>query len=213
MAVRGMLAALVAVLILPGGWTASAFAQLTTGTIAGSVRDNQGAAIPGALVALVSETKGSRKEFTTDGQGDYVFPNLTPDTYTVEVVLSGFKTAKRAGVTVSPGDRVVVPAVVLELGELKEVVEVQGGIASRPGKFRRAVVHRHDRCGAEPAYSGALIHAARRAGAGRDWHHRGSAIGRRPEAATRTFRWTACPRWTPAATAPSSISTSSRSLK
>jgi len=125
MAVRGILAALVAVLFLPGGWTASAFAQLTTGTIAGSVRDNQGAAIPGALVALVSETKGSRKEFTSDGQGDYVFPNLSPDTYTVEVVLSGFKTAKRAGVTVSPGDRVVVPAVVLELGELKEVVEVR----------------------------------------------------------------------------------------
>ena len=103
MAVRARVAALVAVLFLPGGWTPSAYAQLTTGTISGSVRDNQGAAIPGALVGLVSETKGSRKEFTTDGQGNYTFPNVTPDTYTIEVVLSGFKTAKFAGVAVSPG--------------------------------------------------------------------------------------------------------------
>jgi hypothetical protein len=125
MAVRGTLAALLAVLFLPGGWTASAFAQLTTGTIAGSVRDNQSGAIPGAVVTLVSETKGNRKEFTTDAQGGYVFPNLPPDTYTIEVALSGFKTAKRAGVTVSPGDRVVVPALVLEIGQLQEVVQVK----------------------------------------------------------------------------------------
>ena len=125
MAVRGTLAALVAVLFLPGGWTPSAFAQLTTGTIAGSVRDNQSGAIPGAAVTLVSETKGNKKEFTTDAQGGYVFPNLPPDTYTIEVALSGFKTAKRAGVNVSPGDRVVVPALVLEIGQLQEVVQVK----------------------------------------------------------------------------------------
>lgn len=126
MAVRATLAVPVAVLLMPGGWTASAFAQLTTGTITGSVRDAQGSAVPGAAVTLVSERMGTKKEFTTDTEGNYVFPNLAPDTYTVEVVLSGFKTSKRAGVTVSPGDRVTVPVLVLEVGGLEEVVQVTG---------------------------------------------------------------------------------------
>src|SRR4029079_18368916 len=38
---------------------------------------------------------------------------------------SGFKTAKRAGLAVSPGDRIVVPAMVLEIGQLQEVVQVK----------------------------------------------------------------------------------------
>src|ERR1051326_2662543 len=100
-------AVLVAVLLLASGWMTPAFAQLATGTITGSVRDAQGAVVPGALVGVVSESRDSRKEFTTDSQGSYVFPNLAPDTYTIEVTLSGFKTIKRDGVIVSPGDRVV----------------------------------------------------------------------------------------------------------
>src|SRR5262245_13015812 len=118
-------AVLVVVLLLTSGWTTSAFAQLATGTITGSVRDDQGAVVPGAVVTLVSENRGSRKEFTSDAQGNYVFPNLAPDAYTIEVTLSGFKTIKRSGVTVSPGDRVVVPPLVLQLGEVKEVVTVK----------------------------------------------------------------------------------------
>jgi hypothetical protein len=125
MTVRGTLAGLAAVVFLSGWAPAPAFAQLTTGTIAGSVRDEQGGAVPGAVVTLVSENRGSRKEFTTDAQGNYVFPNLAPDTYTLRVVLSGFKTTTRSGVTVSPGDRLTVPALVLQLGELKEVVQVK----------------------------------------------------------------------------------------
>ena len=172
---------LVAVLFLPGGWTASAFAQLTTGTIAGSVQDAQGAAIPGAAVTLTSETMGTRKEFTTDTQGNYVFPNLAPDTYTVEVVLSGFKTAKRAGVAVSPGDRVVVPALVLEVGQLQEVVQVKAEAPLMQAQVRRAFVHRRHRRGAEPADPGPVVHAAGGAGAGRHRHdaHRRPLVDRR----------------------------------
>ena len=56
MVVRGRLAILFAALVLSAGWAAPALAQLTTGTLAGSVRDDQGATVPGATVTLVSET-------------------------------------------------------------------------------------------------------------------------------------------------------------
>ena len=181
MAVRATLAVLVAVLFMPGGWTASAFAQLTTGTIAGSVRDAQGSAMPGAAVTLVSERMGTKKEFTTDSEGNYVFPNLAPDTYTVEVVLSGSRRSKRAGVTVSPGDRVAVPALVLEVGGLEEVVEVTGRERRSSRRAPASDRSRSPPMRSEPADSGPVLHAAGGAGAGRHRHqpHRRSLLDRR----------------------------------
>jgi len=53
---RVILAAL-AVAALAAG---PASAQITTGTIAGSVKDDQGLAVPGATVTLISEARGTR---------------------------------------------------------------------------------------------------------------------------------------------------------
>jgi hypothetical protein len=114
-----------ALLMLIGAFALPASAQLTTGTITGSIKDSQGAVIPGALVALISESRGLKQESTSDANGAFVFPNLSPETYTVEVALDGFKKVKRAGVAVSPGDRVVVPTLTLEVGGLEEVVQVR----------------------------------------------------------------------------------------
>ena len=87
-----------------------AWAQITTGVVTGAVKDDQGAVIPGATVTLLSETRGTRvAEVVTADNGDFVFPNVAGDTYTVQIALPGFKTLRRSGVAVSPGDRVVVP--------------------------------------------------------------------------------------------------------
>ena len=53
-----------------------------------------------------------------------MFPNVTADTYTVEVTLDGFKTVRRAGIRVSGADRVGVPTIVLETGGIAETVNV-----------------------------------------------------------------------------------------
>ena len=67
-----------------------ASAQITTGTVTGTVHDAQGGVVPGATVTLVSETKGTRSApVVTNEAGDYVLPNVTPDTYTVEVTMDG----------------------------------------------------------------------------------------------------------------------------
>jgi hypothetical protein len=101
--------------------------QVVTGSVAGSVRDSQGGVVPGATVVLISEARGTRTApATTDANGDFVFPNVVVDTYTVEVVMDGFRTLRRSGVAVSAGSRVPVGALTLEVGGAAETVEVRG---------------------------------------------------------------------------------------
>src|SRR5262245_21130598 len=102
-----------------------ALAQITTGTVSGNVKDPSGAVIPGATVVLISETRGTKSAPTvTNETGDYVFPNVTADTYTVEVTLEAFKTVRRPGIVVTGGDRVGIPPLTLETGALAETVNV-----------------------------------------------------------------------------------------
>jgi hypothetical protein len=102
-----------------------AFGQVTTATVLGTVKDSQGAVIPGASVVLTSDTRGIQVgEGTTDAQGNFVFPGTMPDTYSVTVKLEGFKTIKSSGIAVSPGDRLALPTMVLEVGTLTETVVV-----------------------------------------------------------------------------------------
>jgi hypothetical protein len=53
-----------------------------------------------------------------------VFPNVAPDTYTVEVTAPAFKVVKRLGVVVSGADRVGVPAITLTVGGTTDTVTV-----------------------------------------------------------------------------------------
>src|SRR5580765_7706454 len=87
--------------------TSLAFAQITTGTVTGTVKDPTGLSIPGATVVLISETRGTKSApAVTNETGDYVFPNVLADSYTVEITLEAFKTVRRNNVAVSGGDRV-----------------------------------------------------------------------------------------------------------
>jgi hypothetical protein len=60
----------------------------------------------------------------TGASGDFVFVNIAPDTYKIQVSLQGFKTVTRGGIAVSPGDRVAVPAIKLEVGGVSETLTV-----------------------------------------------------------------------------------------
>ena len=64
--------------------TGGASAQVNTGTVLGTVKDAQGGVIPGATVTLISEARGTRSApVVTNASGDFVFANVTADTYTV----------------------------------------------------------------------------------------------------------------------------------
>jgi hypothetical protein len=111
----------VALFLLPP----SALAQITTGTVTGRVIDSTGAVVPGAHVILISEARGTKTApVLTNDTGDYVFANMTPDTYTVEVTAASFKTTRRTGIVVTGGDRIGVPPLTLEVGTTVETVTV-----------------------------------------------------------------------------------------
>jgi hypothetical protein len=117
--------ALVLVMLLAAA--AGAAAQITTGSIAGTVKDTQGGVIAGATVTLVSETRGtSPSPVITNEAGDFVFVNVPADTYTIEVSLDGFKSLRRHGVPVSAGDRLAVGTLTVEVGGASETVDVRG---------------------------------------------------------------------------------------
>src|SRR3954451_15905894 len=104
---------------------ASSSAQITTGTVTGRVVDSSGAVVPSASVTLISETRGTKSAtLITNSDGDYVFPNVAPDTYTVEVMATSFKVTRRTGVVVSGADHVGVPVLTLTVGGTTETVTV-----------------------------------------------------------------------------------------
>lgn len=81
----------VCVTLLASG--AAARAQVTTGSIAGIVRDSSGAVLQGVTATLTSPAlpEGPRIVITGE-QGDYRFTRLQPGTYDLRVELAGFTT-------------------------------------------------------------------------------------------------------------------------
>ena len=102
-----------------------AAAQGATGSVSGTVRDAQGGVIPGATVTLISEARETRSApVVTSAQGDFVFANVTADTYTIQVEMPSFRPLRRSGIAVSAGSIVALGAVTLEIGGTTEVLTI-----------------------------------------------------------------------------------------
>jgi hypothetical protein len=105
------------------GLTPAVDAQVTTGTIVGSVKDSSGGVAAGATVTVTETGKGTSSSYHTDDTGSYIAPFLIPGTYEVAVELSGFKRHVRKGVVLQVNQRARVD-VTLEVGGLTEATEV-----------------------------------------------------------------------------------------
>ena len=80
----------------------TAVAQETRSTISGTVRDEQGV-IPGATVKVTNVGTGVTQHLTTNTSGYFEARLLNAGTYEVVVEMTGFKTLRRTGVTLSSG--------------------------------------------------------------------------------------------------------------
>ena len=116
---RRLVAAAMAAAVM---YAAPAAAQVTTGTIVGTVSDSSGV-VPRAGVTVREVNKGTADSYVTDETGSFTAPFLTPGTYSVEVNVPGFRKWVREGVVLQVNQRARVD-VMLEVGGIEETTTV-----------------------------------------------------------------------------------------
>lgn len=110
-------------LLLLGLGVSAAYAQNARGTILGHIKDASGAPVSGATVTLVNVNTNFSSTLLTTDSGDYIFLNLTPDTYVIKVEVKGFKAANAANLIVEV-DHTLRQDFSMEIGTLSESVSV-----------------------------------------------------------------------------------------
>ncbi len=99
-------------------------AQVTSGSIYGSVADSTGAFVNNATVTVANPDNGISRKVTTSDLGEFVATGLYPGTYTVTVEASGFKKLESAGVVLSAADKLNAGQFVLTVGTTSESMTV-----------------------------------------------------------------------------------------
>jgi len=115
---------LVSIALVFAGYSSVLSAQTTSASVTGSVQDSQAGVLPGVTVTMTSRTQGNTLTAVTDDGGRFVFPIVRPDTYTLQVMLTGFKTAERTNLVVNANDKLSTGPLTLEVASLAEAVTV-----------------------------------------------------------------------------------------
>ncbi len=117
------LTSILLIVVLPGlllGQSAS------SGTVVGTVTDSSGAVVTAAAVDLTSPATSLKLSAQSNTDGQYVFPNVPPGEYNINVSARGFRqTVLRVRVEVAKSTR---GDITLEVGDLTQQVEVVGGV-------------------------------------------------------------------------------------
>jgi outer membrane receptor for ferrienterochelin and colicin len=101
------------------------FAQFDTGTIAGSVTDSSGAAIPNVTISVTNTGTGIHKTFHTDGGGKFGASAIPFGNYIVSANATGFAEAKSQAIVLNVGANANVN-LVLAVAGASQTVEVTG---------------------------------------------------------------------------------------
>jgi hypothetical protein len=103
--------------VLPAG------AQTGAGEITGLVKDQAGAAVPGATITVTDTRTNLQRVVVSTGDGVYTAASLAPGAYRLDVELSGFKSLRREGVHLATGEKARVDFD-LVVGGIREQVTV-----------------------------------------------------------------------------------------
>src|SRR6516225_309422 len=109
----------------------SAFAQFTTASLSGIVRDGSGSPIPGARVAVQNRATDLVRAVDTAEDGVYRFPALPVGTYRLTVEKQGFSKYSQDGITLNLS-QAVTQNVALELGTVTQQINVAADAAMLP---------------------------------------------------------------------------------
>src|SRR5262252_7375023 len=101
-----------------------ALAQVTSGTIFGSVQDPTGAFVKDATVTITNPANGLTRVVRTNDEGQFVAPNLLPGNYNLVIEAQGFKKLEATGIVLSAADKLNAGAFTLTMGATQESVNV-----------------------------------------------------------------------------------------
>jgi hypothetical protein len=104
------------------------FAQSPNGTINGLVLDPSGRVIVGADILIANDATGVQYAGKTNAEGVYVFTNIPPGPYRLQVSKIGFKTLIKPDIVLNIQDALAINFT-LPIGPMSETVTVQGGAA------------------------------------------------------------------------------------
>src|SRR5213594_566372 len=119
--VLGRFVAAIVALIAFG--TCLSFAQTSTATILGTVKDTSGALIPGVSITVKHTESGLTRTVVSGERGGYNVPLLPVGPYELTTTMPGFKQGVRSGVNLVVGQEAVVD-LTLEVGANAEQVTV-----------------------------------------------------------------------------------------
>jgi Carboxypeptidase regulatory-like domain/TonB-dependent Receptor Plug Domain len=109
--------------------SATVFAQITSGTIFGRVKDPSGAIVPNAKVTVISPDIGDQRIVSTNETGDFVVPSLPPATYIIRIEAQGFQQLQAQNIVLNAGDKLNAGEYVLKVGKNTDSVTVTADAA------------------------------------------------------------------------------------
>src|SRR2546430_1469877 len=119
--VLGRFVAAIVALIALG--TCLSFAQTSTATILGTVKDTSGALVPGVSITVKHTESGLTRSVVSGERGAYTAPLLPVGAYEITTTMPGFKQVVRSGINLVVGQEAVVD-LTLEVGANAEEVTV-----------------------------------------------------------------------------------------
>src|SRR2546427_4770595 len=112
--------AIVVLIALP---TCLVFAQTSTATILGVVKDTSGALVPGVSITVKHTDTGLTRTAISSETGDYNVPLLPVGAYELTTAMPGFKQQVRSGINLAVGQQAVIN-LTLEVGAVAEQVTI-----------------------------------------------------------------------------------------
>ena len=102
----------------------AAMAQNISGGLSGTVVDSLKAPFAGTTVKATNEQTGFVRTTSTNLEGFFAFPDLTPGEYRIDISAPGFKEYVQSGIAIGSGETRALGIVTLQIGETTESVTV-----------------------------------------------------------------------------------------
>jgi Carboxypeptidase regulatory-like domain len=109
-------------------FSALAWAQVNTSTIAGSVTDESGGAVANAKAVATLAATGQQREALSNADGEFVIPQLAPGGYRITITAPGFQTTVVDSLVLTIAERATLK-IALKVGQVSEQVSVEASAA------------------------------------------------------------------------------------